>query len=133
MRGYTNRLFSTIPGNHTHRRKRTRRRRRPPKPRSFVWQEGIGPREIVLRVAASTGNSLNSRFYIWRIFEGARQLQQGMGEAIGLSEAAAEAIAVAVGREWIKANAPGVQVRIRSALERRQLFSETAKNRRRAA
>jgi hypothetical protein len=106
-------------------------------PRTLAWRDGEGACELVVRVNASDGPSLGSRSYVWRVFEGTRLLNSDIGITLGLSEAAAEAIALMAASQWIKQHHPDVVIRVRSALERLARFGSryprTRRQRRRAA
>src|SRR2546423_8753507 len=99
-----------------------------------AWHQG-DYRELVLFVAASTRPLAGCRAYVWRVLEGLREIQTGIGTTVGLSEAASEELAAEVGRWWILTNHPDAKIRVRSVLERRTLFGSrgNCQRRRKAA
>lgn len=109
------------------------RRPSPHRHATLLWREG-DYREIVLRVAASRG-FLPNRGYVWRASECGREIQSSIGivEQAGVSEAGIELHAAKLGIQWVRANIPGAQIRLRSPLERRVLFGDRERARRRAA
>ena len=94
-------------------------------PRTVVWHQGIGPHELILRVAAPMGVTPGSRLLIFFGFDGQTRLEGGHEQRnfVG-SEASAELEAERLGRAWIRANHPDAQIRVRSSLERRILFGD---------
>lgn len=98
--------------------------------RLTAWHQG-DYRELVLFVAASAKPLAGCRAYVWRVLEGLREIQSGIGTAVGLSEAASEELAAEAGRRWILANHPDAKIRVRSVLERRALFGDRGNYQRR--
>lgn len=100
--------------------------------RLVSWHQGEY-RELVLFVAASARPLADCRGYVWRVLDGSREIESGIGTTHGLSEAATEETAAAAGKHWIRTHTPNARVRLRSSLQRRMLFGNPPAQRRRAA
>jgi hypothetical protein len=94
---------------------------------TLVWRAS-GHRQIILHASAKAPG------FVCRILEGGKLVDSVFGIEQG-REAVLEERAIEAGRKWVRANAQGARITVRSTLERAALFGSQppAVRRRRAA